>query len=114
LRQDPTGTIVTPSIPTPSIPRNHPDMTAPIIEPPPLTDIAPGETDSQPTSDEPGTLPAHDLRELGLATAARALGIRVADLGPLQVRRAQADLVHCPICPGHQVPASVLGLFPAA
>ena len=89
-------------------------MTAPIIEPPPLTDLLPGQTHSPTTTDEPETLPAHDLRELGLAAAARSLGIRVADLGPVGVRRAQADLVHCPICPGHQVPASVLGLFPAA
>ena len=61
------------------------------------------------------TLPAHDVRELGLEAAARSLGIRVADLGPLQVRRAQADLVHCPICPAHQVRAAfVVGLVPAA
>jgi hypothetical protein len=54
------------------------------------------------------TLPAHDLRALGLGSAAQSLGILVADLGPLQVRRAQADLVNCPVCPGHQVRVSTV------
>ena len=90
-------------------------MTTAIIERPQRTEIDPLETAPRTTTDQRETLPAHDLRELGLATAARSLGIRVADLGPLQVRRAQADLVHCPICPGHQVRASVaVGLVPAA
>ena len=53
---------------------NHPDMTAPIIEPPPLTDIVPGETDSQTITDEPETLPAHDLR----AVCARGSCLREA------------------------------------
>ena len=33
--------------------------------------------------------------------AGRRLGMQSADLGPVVVRRAKADLVHCPICPGH-------------
>ena len=90
-------------------------MTTSIIERPQATDIIDRETTPKDASDRTETLPAHDLRVLGLETAARCLGIRVADLGPLQVRRAQADLVHCPICPGHQVRASVVvGFQPAA
>ena len=54
-------------------------------------------TDRPPTRS--GILPAHDVRAVGLAAVARALGMHVADLGPLVVRRAKADLVHCPVCP---------------
>jgi hypothetical protein len=82
-------------------------MTIAIIERKPQSDIISFATAEIVPTDHPEILPAHDLRTLGLAAAARSLGIRIADLGPLQVRRAQADLVHCPICPGHQVRASV-------
>jgi hypothetical protein len=82
-------------------------MTTAIIERHRQNEVIPSQTAEDGAHDHPETLPAHDLRELGLATAARSLGIRIADLGPLQERRAQADLVHCPICPGHQVRASV-------
>ena len=82
-------------------------MTTAIIERQRKTDVIRSETGEAGTTVHPETLPAHDVRALGLATAARSLGIRIADLGPLQERRAQADLVHCPICPGHQVRASV-------
>ena len=46
-------------------------------------------------------LPANDMRRVGLIAAGRRLGMQSADLGPVVVRRAKADLVHCPICPGH-------------
>jgi hypothetical protein len=89
-------------------------MTTSIIDRP-RPDIIALEPAPETTPAQAETLPAHDLRTLGLESAARSLGMRVADLGPLQVRRAQADLVHCPICPGHQVRASfVVGLVPAA
>ncbi len=90
-------------------------MTTSIIERPDPIDIIAIEPAPETAPPQPETLPAHDVREQGLESAARSLGMRVADLGPLQVRRAQADLVHCPICPGHQVRTSfIVGLVPAA
>jgi hypothetical protein len=87
-------------------------MTTAIIERQRQSDVFTAEAG---TADRPETLPAHDLRALGLASAARSLGIRIADLGPLQERRAQADLVHCPVCPGHEIRASVaISPVPAA
>jgi hypothetical protein len=76
-------------------------MTTAIIERSPSIDLVPRETHADPASREDNALPAGDMRRIGLGRSGRLLGMQVADLGPLQVRRAKADLVHCPICPGH-------------
>ena len=75
-------------------------MTTATIEARPI-ELVPVEAHHVPAVGAAHALPASDMRLVGLGPSARLLGMRVADLGPLQERRAQADLVHCPICPGH-------------
>ena len=74
-------------------------MTAMTIERPSIDISIERPTDT--ASHEGPVLPANDIRRVGLGAAGRRLGMQSADLGPVVVRRAKADLVHCPICPGH-------------
>ena len=74
-------------------------MTTVVIEQP-ARDISVA-TSSDTESREDTVLPANDVRLVGLGAAGHLLGMQIADLGPVGVRRAKADLVHCPICPGH-------------
>jgi hypothetical protein len=76
-------------------------MTTAIIEQQAAVNLVSPEPRAKATSPDNGTIPARDMRLSGLGASGRRLGMRIADLGPLQVRRAKADLVHCPICPGH-------------
>jgi hypothetical protein len=64
-------------------------------------DIIAVEAHADTALPENRTLPANDMRKLGLGHSGRLLGMQVGDLGPVGVRRAKDDLVHCPICPGH-------------
>ena len=74
-------------------------MTTMTIERPSIDISIERSTDT--ASHEGAVLPANDIRRVGLGAAGRRLGMQSADLGPVVVRRAKADLVHCPICPGH-------------
>jgi hypothetical protein len=74
-------------------------MTTVIIERPSIDIAVEPSTDTAPAED--AILPANDVRLVGLGASGRLLGMQIADLGPVVVRRAKADLVHCPICPGH-------------
>jgi hypothetical protein len=76
-------------------------MTTAILEPASSIEIIPLDSHPDAANDETHDLYARDMRLIGLGRSGRLLGMQVADLGPLQVRRAKADLVHCPICPGH-------------
>jgi hypothetical protein len=75
-------------------------MTTATIERP-LIDTISVESHAASASHEDHTLPATDMRRVGLVASGRLLGMQVGDLGPVVVRRAKDDLVHCPICPGH-------------
>ena len=74
-------------------------MTAMTIERPSIDFSV--ERPTKKASHEGPVLPANDMRRVGMIAAGRRLGMQSADLGPVVVRRAKADLVHCPICPGH-------------
>ena len=76
-------------------------MTTATMEPVSSIEIIALDQPAVAVTDAAPDLHASDMRVVGLGRSARMLGMQVADLGPIQVRRAKADLVHCPICPGH-------------